>query len=479
MYWSVFGMRTAFIMAVMFEVAHACLPGFYGETCLPCPAQYSCNGTLRESCPVGTKSMVGSRNCYVPLHQNITVAALPVVNFSANLGRNPSNETCGCFKMAQPLAVVLDVGRESRVAGIVTRRDRSGVWLKEFTVDYSLDNVTWNGVGGLYKGNNEVDAPVTNLFPHLVKARYFRVLIVEYFLWPGFRAAFLEAVSVRDRSVCPRRVNQVVVDDNDCTYACKNGTFRVSRGACVARASSSSPPPWSVQVRMATRHARLESKMHKFGQGHAVEFREPWRGSEMALKIDGRAWIAWSRQPVVLSREESAAVGANSSFLLLPYSVNVSVRIRIVWQSRLKEVELHSWTVHGRRNTSVNHRSMIFSWGGGSAMIGDLSALVSITCRGGRAVDAKYGLRDHLSAVQEANNLVPTAVHDVARSCAANVSHGVVWLREATELLGVDTLLGDFVRDECTRGVTAWVLPGGPRRGLKYAKVQATCQHLI
>jgi hypothetical protein len=123
-------------------------------------------------------------------------------------------------------------------------------------------------------------------------------------------------------------------------------------------------------------------------------------------------------------------------------------------------------------------QSIHWSWGITDSKFGDLSALVSITCEGW-VVQADSSVHDNMIAVQNDNNLMPTDVHDVMRSCTRNVSDGVVWLREATELLGVDALLGDFVRDECARGVTAWVLPRGPRRGLKYAKVQATCQHLI
>jgi hypothetical protein len=464
-------MRIALLMAVTVGMVKGCMPGFYGDDCSPCSENYWCNGTSRNVCPLGSTSFRGSRNCFSPLHRNISVALLPVVNWWANLGRNPSNETCGCFRMVQPLTVILDVGRNTSVAGIVTRRDRSGVWLKSYMIDYSVDNESWSGVGGIYVGNNEVDAAVTNLFPHLVQARYFRVQIIEYFLWPGFRAAFLEAI----RSRCARRINQIVINEANCTYICKKGTFPINVSTCVARASISASSPQSFNVQIAARHARLNSKLHKFQRGYAVEFKEPWNGSEIALKIDDRPWIAWSRHSIVLSMEEYTAVGANSSFLLLPQIVNVSVRLRILWQSRLLDVALHDCIVHGRRNTSVKAQSIQWSWGSDGAMLGDLSALVSITCEG-NIVDAEYGLHDSLVAMQ--NVLTPTVVHDVARSCATNVSHGIVWLREATELLGVDPLLGDFVRDECRKGVTAWVLPRGPRRGLKYAKVQVTCQFL-
>jgi hypothetical protein len=229
---------------------------------------------------------------------------------------------------------------------------------------------------------------------------------------------------------------------------------------------------------MIVKPQTLKTQMHKFSDKYVIEFKEHWQGQDMALNIDGRSWIAWSKKPLVISVGLQNEFFKNSSFLLLPYNVSVYARIKIVWNNRLRDFVYTSWVAHGATYYFSKNNSIDWKWGFGSPLtLGDSAALLSITCNR-TVVNARYALYDTYQSSQIilSNNLMPTTVFDVQTSCKSNVSNGVVWLRENTELLGVDSLLSDFVRDECRRGTTAWLLPRAPRKGQKYAVVQATCQ---
>jgi hypothetical protein len=474
-------MKATFALLFSFlPMIRCCMPGFYGDPCLLCPSNHYCDGRDKYACPDLSSAWNGSRSCFRPREENVTVQLLPVRNWTGTLAPSTFNQSCGCYRMAQPLSVVLDVGRNAFVVGLVTRRAADGTWLRTFMVDYSADLLTWKSVGGLFTGNSEVDMGVQNLFPVVVQGRYFRVQAIDYFRWPGFRAAFLEARDYKETLLCPSRVNKVVVNATNCTYACKSGTYGKH---CTSRARPTDRTPRHVSAQVQVSSSPLHTRLHLFGATFAVEFEGGWRGADLAYKVDDRPWMALSRQPFQPTVEQRALVGNDSAFLPLPYPVTVCVRLRVVWDNRLRDVLHSAWVTHGKAYFSVRNHSITWRWGlnavgVGSSTLGDSAALLSITCNRS-VVDARYGIYGDAGAAAGAKNLVPSAVFDVRSACGSNVSHGVVWLRENTELLGVDALLDDFVRSECGRGTTAWVLPRGPRRSLSYAKVQATCQLLI
>jgi hypothetical protein len=456
-----------------------CMPGFWGPSCELCPYNFYCDGASKYACPESALAWNGSRNCFKPRTENLTVRLVRVANFSGDFKSNPSkNQSCGCYKQVQPLFVVLDLGRKMNVAGIATKRSSEGTWIKTFMIDYSDDQKLWKGLGGLYVGNNETDLIQNNLFPIVVKTRFFKIFVLDYFLWPGFRAAFLEPMNYTEAPLCPVRVNRIVVQPSNCTYACKNGTYGNN---CVSKGRPKNLPVKNLKKTVSVKPQTLKTQLHKLDNFFFIEFKEEWRGLDMALKIDSRSWVAWSKKQINIPISLQNNFFINSSFLLLPYNVSVYAHIKIVWNNRLRDFVFTSWATHGHTYQFKKNNSIGWNWGLNNVMtstLGDSAALLSISCNR-TVVDAKYALYDNYPSSQLilSKNLLPTTVFDVRSSCITqNVSHGIVWLRENTELLGVDSLLGDFVRDECRRGTTAWLLPSGPRKGQKYAVVQATCQ---
>jgi hypothetical protein len=102
-----------------------------------------------------------------------------------------------------------------------------------------------------------------------------------------------------------------------------------------AQAITSARSPTTINMHVACAHAPLNARLHRFQRGYAAEFKESWNGSEIALKIDDRPWMAWSRHILVLTTEESFVVGVNSSLLLLPQRVNTSVQVNSGFYGRV------------------------------------------------------------------------------------------------------------------------------------------------
>jgi len=178
-------------LALLLRGVAGCLEPFYGPACFPCPIDSRCNGTARQACTGGLRAWSGSRDCYNVSSVEI-VGALEVAAWTANDGLNPSNDTCGCYRNTVEAAVTMDAGSSVWLGGIRTA-SYEGAWVRSYYISYSEDAMTWRPLGGVYAGNSDDVSVKDNTFPYPVRARYVRLHVVDYFLWPSLRAAFLLA----------------------------------------------------------------------------------------------------------------------------------------------------------------------------------------------------------------------------------------------------------------------------------------------
>ena len=176
--------------------------------------------------------------------------------------------------------------------------------------------------------------------------------------------------------------------------------------------------------------------------------------------------MAWNRKQWDPQANASAKFHSNSTWLLLPAQVRVSVRVRALWDNaRLVTFSAAAATGHGAM-ASLSLPSPLrihTSWGMGSREThGDSQALCTISTN--TPAVRKQALVRAFNTYAEANawasaalSLPPSSNHalfEAANACA-NVSHSLQWLRVNTELYGVDARLGDFIK--C--GASAWLVP--------------------
>lgn len=544
--------REFIILLFWVSLSSGCLEGFYGPACLVCPPDSFCNGTTRRPCAAGLRSLAGSRDCYnssvaMPVEVNRRV---PVVSWSGLPSPYTGTESCGCFRTVLDASVVLDAGSLMWVGGVATA-SLEGAWVRSFFVAWSADNVTWSPVGGLYSGNVDDVSVKDSVFPYPVRARYLRVSVVDYFLWPSFRGALLHAnvtvaavpttfpasttrdvntttepifswigttsaftdtnsnllssTSVVDTSSlhvsttafsttthwastpapgtdtalrtttaptvttavpvrCGLRVNMVVALLNGtCVYGCKVGTYNHS-GRCVGQPRASMLAKGTSVLNVGWQWKRPWSRLHDFNGVWALETMD-MLASDLAVKVDQGPWMAWSKRHWTphLNTSFGTEVSSMSQWLLLPWAVNHSLRVRAFLPRGIVEYAHGRWTKHGSTRALHVRGDVEVKWGmSASGPYGDSQSVCSVKCVGGTI--------HHVAVLNHAHTIFNT------RDACINVSDGLVWLRNSTELHGVDVLLTGFIGAECRRGTEAWVVPQGDRSVLWAPEVQVVCR---
>ncbi|CAK0868619.1 unnamed protein product [Prorocentrum cordatum] len=88
--------------------------------------------------------------------------------------------------------LVMDLGGVSTVSGVVTQgRNSVPQWVTSYTVDISIDGVSWEGVDGTFRGNSDSDTRVESVFSSGKKARYVRIKPQGWSGWLSMRADVL------------------------------------------------------------------------------------------------------------------------------------------------------------------------------------------------------------------------------------------------------------------------------------------------
>jgi len=446
------------------------------------------------------RAMAGSQECYNVVPVSLK-RAVKVVAWSGRESSNPSSARCGCYRTKGDASVVLDAGKAMWMGGIMTAH-LEGAWVNSYQVSYSLDTVTWRPLGGVYTGNVDDVSIQRNIFPFSVWARYLKVHVVDYFLWPSLRGAILEANSsfpfttsaaggngtaapattsgdnyfvppritgaafeypgpgTLGAAACAKYPNMVVSGEpGNCTYACRKGTFDRS-GACIGHPKPSKPIYHMAAGLRWTRRTPW-SKLH-CGSAHcAIETTFALDGP-MAVTIDVSPALPWSRRAWELP--SAWAAPPTSSYLVLPSKPRAGVHVRVWYNNSFVDI----W--HGRRIShdvyalGATGDRVEFQYGMGQwsaaleyvGAVGDSEALCSVRCPVGRLVNVS----------------VAGSVLNVTQNCNATA---LSWLRNYTELMGADNVLRQFMTYDCGRGAEAWVVPRSDRRFIAQARVQATC----
>jgi len=412
------------------------------------------------------------------------VGALEVAAWTANDGLNPSNDTCGCYRNTVEAAVTMDAGSSVWLGGIRTA-SYEGAWVRSYYISYSEDAMTWRPLGGVYAGNSDDVSVKDNTFPYPVRARYVRLHVVDYFLWPSLRAAFLLAnatyldsgttvaltisanystasptTSQAPTVICRRLPNMVA--NASCHYSCAAGAYRHGQ-ACVARPRHSAPNIRAGRVSVRWVHAPAWSRLHSFAGEWALETRE-LLGPEVAVQVDDRPWMAWSKKHWTphLDTAWGSEVSPHTDWLLLPWPVTAGVRVRALVNHTLRTFASGRRCIHGAYERAEWLGSVQLAWGMGNAGArGDSQSVCSVSC--------PRGVVQHVNASVRSYH-----IFNLTSGCA-NVPDAVEWLRGNTQLLGVDGAIEAFVQTECRRGAQAWLVPQMPRHVLWEHKVQAVC----
>jgi len=205
------------------------------------------------------------------------------------------------------------------------------------------------------------------------------------------------------------------------------------------------------------------SRLHAFAGAWALETSERL-GLEIAVQVDDRPWMAWSRRDWTpqLNTSFGNEVSPLSHWMLLPGPVTAGVRVRSLVNQTLRTFASGRRCVHGQSRRAEWVGRVDMAWGmGGAGARGDSQSVCSVTC--------DKGMLQHVEA-----SVGPYAIFNVKGSCA-NVPDAVEWLRSKTELLGVDAAIESFVQTECKRGAQAWLVPQMPRQVLWMHRVEAVC----
>jgi len=370
---------------------------------------------------------------------------------------------CGCYIADTELSVVLDAGSAILIAGLAMK-GLDEAWVVSFHVSYGDDGVSFRPLGGLFEGNTDDVAVVDVLFPYVVKARFLKVSVVQYFLWPSFRAAFIEALNTTS---CPRLVHMVLVNSTPCTYACRPTTYGVN---CAPRPAKSQKAPGAVRFGVQrTKPKFIPSRLHCFNGTDWVLEVASWRGTDISIQTDGGPWMAWSKKQWKESPE----------WLLLPFPVATRVRVRALWNGTyIAEFHAtvamkHDLTTSLKTSPTLQIRS---TWGmGGFGSAGDSQSVCSgVANRPALFLGASFQAFQTLNEAdtwgqQAAASLFQDRLFESIYSCS-NVSDGIQWLHRNTELEGVQAHVGGFLVEQCASRATI-VVPQVSRAQLWHVAV--------
>ena len=411
-------------------VVNGCLPGFYGPQCLLCPKNYQCFNNVSVSCTIPFASTEGSRSCY--LIENMTDWKFYLLPVHAQAGLpNPSNDTCGCFKVEKELSIVFKLNNMEKVCGIVTSGHEL-TWIKSYILDYSDDNKTWTALGGLFKGNTNDETPVFNFFPYEVTALYFKLSVVEYFLWPSVKIALLK----RNVTVpkCRQIVNRLVSNSWNCSYQCKNGTF-LSNSECIPYPRKTDSTNNATKIKIEQNYKKVWSQLHQFGSLFVLEFKYQIMG-HMFVKADNADWVSVDLQnwnPGTFSN----SVHNDSFWYVLALNIHHGVLIKIVDNDRITTTSHSMWIKHGSRSVSTIQSKSIVKYGmfNKDTHLGDSQSVGYVKC-----------VNSTLNFFNVSNDVIDF----INQSHACNRKTGLDWLERRTELYGVQHTLNQFLDQFCS-----------------------------
>ena len=510
-----------YLVYSLLQTVSACLNGFIGRGCEPCPASLYCDGTA-HACPGAAE---GSRACNypVPMLQPLNTHRMRARSWSttAKVRVNPSSSPCGCYVMNSNLWVVLDAG-EAVVVGGIASQGRDGAWVSSFLVDTSMDNLTWTPLGGVYAGNSDDVGVVETRAPFVVVARYVRLHVVNFFLWPSFRAALL----VADRTSCPdgslcvngsvvacpanqRCVNGTALECSSnslcvngmartcpTNYSCKDGsvachalvgaTVRWNGTACESRCRKANKwmtggcQPVASQAKQQTSQASpvfnwvIRSRVFPAVACTLVDathlnvpIHVPIHYTA-AVQIDGRPWMAWSWGQL------------EQTIIPLPSPVHISVRLRVYTATRV--VEFVGRIRPRAMALSVPAIPIVIRWGIGSGTVGDTEAVCSVSAPPGMALELQSAAFPSYSLARQTlfewNGMGGGGATRWDLDCT-NVSDGVQWLAYNTEVQGMEQSLTGFAHEECSRGASAWLVPQTDRPHVHFVAVKAVASEIL
>lgn len=445
-------MRPSLLLIFLIRHVNTCLPGFYGPDCELCPENHKCVNDVKNECPSHLVSFAGSRDCYTI--QNYSASHFTIIRVTGGSGpKNPSNASCGCFKVKNELSAIFELEEITRIFGIVVQGNEL-TWVKSFTLDYSDDNISWSPVGGLFLGNTDDYTPVYTFFPFEIVTKYIKFNVLEYFLWPAVKLAFLKRnITVQK---CRPRVNRQIIDFQNCTYECKNGTYALDED-CIAYPKFSMERSNTTAFIARKNYNPLETRIHQFENAVYLESKNRLPDRIFA-KYDKFSW-----EEILMEYNESLKLfSPNSIYYLLPMQkIQSGIFFRFYQNNRLESFNHGKWITHDRSILSHLERRSIIEWGFGKTDIhlGDSQNLGFIKC-----VSSK------LNFFNISSSFLPVASDEYCTKNGASI------FERGLELYGIRPKIENFLMDKCQFHNGTFFIPKSLRNQQIFIEAEAYCK---
>jgi hypothetical protein len=373
------------------------------------------------------------------------------------------------------LAVVLDAGAANATLGGLALQGRDGAWVTNVMVSHSPDNRTYTPLGGLYAANADATSVVEIPFPYPTDARFVRIHVVTYFLWPSFRASLVRANRTcapvptttprpRPHGLCqPAPGRDASFNGTHCVVACRHP-------GCRTPPRPAAPMPHTLAVRRPQSGAPPPAvRLHRLPAAAWALHISRWQGVHATVAVDNSPFTPIPNTPPPSDSDQWIALSQGP--------VNASVSIRVQWGNQTDTTTVLRFTLRASRATDRSPAPVAFTappqlqvnltWGlGDPGDRGDTQALGIVTTRPPAAALVAFD--------------PPTlATLAVAHACA-NATLGVLWLQDALELHGTAPArtLAAFVEAQCSAPTPplAWLVPQSDSRAARHQlSVNVTC----
>lgn len=444
-------MRINFVLIFFFRLNHACLPGFYGNECNLCPENHKCLNDIKQSCPYHLMAFPGSRSCYT--FSNFSGSQFKILPVKGNAGsKNPSNASCGCFKVNTELSIIFELDELTRIFGIITQGYEL-TWVKTYFIDASDDNISWTPIGGLFNGNSDDLNVAYTFFPFEIVTKFLKFSVVEYFLWPAVQLSFLTRVVPVQK--CKPKVNMQLSNLDNCTYICKNGTYALN-AQCISYPKYSMHASNQSVMKVSHFQKPFDSKIHAFNSKVVLQS-EKLLPNQVYMRYDQFDW------QLINVELMDVIFNPNFYYYQLPVRrINAGIFIKYFNDSKWFSLNYGRPIIHNRTQVSSLQNRVSVTWGIGSAFYntGDILNLGFISCNN--------------STLNFYNVSVP---FDAVKSEVLCQTNDFSFFEENLELFGIRKIFQDFSRKTCLQKNGTFFIPKTERSQLSNLYVEAYCKH--
>lgn len=194
--------------------------------------------------------------------------------------------------------MIMDLARASKIQGVISqgRKDKPWEFVKNFTVQYSLDGSSWQEIPGIFRGGSWQRKEAREFFPKIVEGRYLKLVVKSWNEWISMRAAALVCKS-RAIMPAPKRdaCSSIQTNPSESARTYSSVFNNEAPGTGHAQSMLDSPQGWSAAVPAAGQYMVLDVGKVRSMSGVIMQGRKdkPWefvKRFEAKYSSDGSAW---------------------------------------------------------------------------------------------------------------------------------------------------------------------------------------------